>query len=525
METPDSGHVAVCDGSPGHERKVVRHVHSVSSVPGCPCMDHSSIPDRALVSRKAKELSSDVVEWPVVSKKSLVVGLCAGVLAIAFESMSVGTAMPAAAADLGQRELYAWVFSLFVIGMMATTVIGGRIADAHGPVAPLYVGIAVFGVGLLVSGFAPAMAVLLLGRTLQGVGSGLVNIGWAVVLAHAFDAKERPTLMGLFSTCWVVPSFIGPPIAAWLTRTLSWHWVFFSVVPILVIAGVLCAKPLALLRREHSLDPDGEQPRPVPYWAALATGLGVAALQFAGQQFADGQAGTSWTIWVSLAVGAVLLVLGVPRLLPVRAPAGTAGPGRRSSILTVLGARFLIAGPFFGAQSFLPLMMVEQHGWSLLLAGGLLTVGAIGWTAASWVQSRSIPWLPRGRIILVGNITLTLALAAVGLGAALPSLWLGVIVAGWVLAGFSMGFAVTSTSLAVINLSEPLAQGRNNAALQVSDNLGSSVLVAVAGTIYAALHPSGDLALTYGTLLVAMVVAAVAGVAVSSRIGPLRDPA
>jgi MFS family permease len=465
------------------------------------------------------------MEWRIVSKKSLVVGLCAGVLAIAFEAMSVSTAMPAAANDLGQKELYAWVFSLFVIGMMATTVIGGRIADRYGPVIPLYVGFGVFGVGLLVSGFAPAMAVLLLGRTLQGIGSGLINIGWAVVLAQAFDATERPKIMGLFSTCWVVPSFVGPPISAWLTRTLSWHWVFFSVLPILVVASVLCARPLAVLRRQHNHDTDGEQPKPVPYWAAIATGLGVAALQFGGQQFADAKGSLPLTIWLALAVGIGLLVVGVPPLLPARDEPSSPQPSHRGSILAVLGSRFLIAGPFFGAQSFLPLMMVEQHGWSLLLAGGLLTVGAVGWTTASWVQSRSISWLPRGRIILVGNITLALGLAMLGLGASMPALWVGVIAIGWVVAGFSMGLAVTSTSLAVLSLSAPLAQGRNNAALQVSDNLGSSVLVAVAGTIYAAWHPSGNLTLAYGVLMGAMVVATVAGVAISSRIGPLRHVA
>jgi MFS family permease len=468
-----------------------------------------------------------MVEWSIVSKKSLIIGLCAGVLAIAFEAMSVSTAMPAAAADLGQKELYAWVFSLFVIGMMATTVIGGRIADRYGPVIPLYVGFAVFGLGLFVSGFAPAMAVLLLGRTLQGIGSGLINIGWAVVLAHAFDASERPKIMGLFSTCWVVPSFVGPPISAWLTRTLSWHWVFFSVLPLLVTAAVLCARPLGVLHRGHRFDAEGEQPQPVPYWAAVATGLGVAALQFAGQQFADAQGSLPVMIWIALAVGIVLLVAGVPPLLPARESREptAAKPNHRRSLVAVLGSRFLIAGPFFGAQSFLPLMMVEQHGWSLLLAGGLLTIGAVGWTAASWVQSRSISWLPRGRIILVGNITLTLGLALVGLGASTPSLWVGAIAVGWTLAGFSMGLAVTSTSLAVLNLSAPLAQGRNNAALQVSDNLGSSVLVAVAGTIYAAWHPSGNLVLTYGVLMAAMAVASLVGVAVSQRIGPLRHVA
>ena len=465
------------------------------------------------------------MEWPIVSKKSLIVGLCAGVLAIAFESMSVSTAMPAAAEALGQRELYAWVFSLFVIGMMTTTVIGGRIADRYGPALPLYVGFGVFGIGLLVSGFAPTMAVLLVGRTLQGIGSGLINIGWAVVLAHAFDPAERPKIMGLFSTCWVVPSFVGPPISAWLTRTLSWHWVFFSVFPLLVLAAVLCARPLAVLHGQHNHDAEGEQPQPVPYWAAIATGLGVAALQFGGQQFADAQGSLPVMIWVALAVGAVLLVVGVPPLLPAREPSEPASsePSRRGSLLAVLGSRFLIAGPFFGAQSFLPLMMVEQHGWSLLLAGGLLTIGAVGWTAASWVQSRSISWLPRGRIILLGNVTLAIGLAMLGLGASMPSLGVGVIAIGWVVAGFSMGLAVTSTSLAVLSLSATLAQGRNNAALQVSDNLGSSVLVALAGTIYAASHPSGNLTLTYGILMTAMAVAAVAGVAMSYRIGPLRN--
>ncbi len=459
-----------------------------------------------------------------MSKRSLVVGLCAGVLAIAFEAMSVSTAMPAATDALGQKELYAWVFSLFVIGMMATTVIGGRIADRYGPVIPLYVGFGVFGVGLLVSGFAPAMAVLLLGRTLQGIGSGLINIGWAVVLAHAFDASERPKLMGLFSTCWVVPSFVGPPLAAWLTRTLSWHWVFFSVVPLLVVAAVLCARPLGALHRAHRFDAEGEQPQPVPYWAAIATGLGVAALQFGGQQFAEAQGSLPVTIWLALALGVVLLVVGVPPLLPAREPRtpSPSQPSHRGSLLAVLGARFLIAGPFFGAQSFLPLMMVEQHRWSLLLAGGLLTVGSFGWATASWVQARSISWLPRGRIILVGNVTLSIGLGMLAVGASSPALWVGVIAIGWVVAGFSMGLAVTSTSLAVLSLSAAMAQGRNNAALQVSDNLGSSVLVAVAGTIYAAWHPSGDLMLTYGILMAAMVVASTAGIAISYRIGPLR---
>ena len=175
----------------------------------------------------------------VASKRGLAVGLCTGVLAIAFEGMSVSTAMPEAARELGRVDLYAWIFSLFTIGMLFATVVGGRIADRHGPVAPLLAGLAAFTAGLLVAGFAPTMEVLLAGRLLQGLGSGSLNVGYAVLLAHAFDATERPRVMSWFSTAWVVPSLVGPPIAAFVTRLLSWHWVFFSVVPLLVLAVVV----------------------------------------------------------------------------------------------------------------------------------------------------------------------------------------------------------------------------------------------------------------------------------------------
>jgi hypothetical protein len=41
-----------------------------------------------------------------------------------------------------------------------------------------------------------------------------------------------------------------------------------------------------------------------------------------------------------------------------------------------------------------PLMLVEQRSVPLFQAGAVLTVGALGWTAGSWLQSR--PWLRFG---------------------------------------------------------------------------------------------------------------------------------
>ena len=50
-------------------------------------------------------------------RRRLTVGLMMCVMAIAFESYAVLTAMPAAARDLGNLDLYAWTFTAFVIAM------------------------------------------------------------------------------------------------------------------------------------------------------------------------------------------------------------------------------------------------------------------------------------------------------------------------------------------------------------------------------------------------------------------------
>ena len=88
------------------------------------------------------------VAAPKVSQRALTIGLCAIVVAIAFETIAVATAMPAAARDLDGLGYYAWAFSGFLIGMLFATVLTGRLSDRIGPAKPLLVGLVIFLAGL-----------------------------------------------------------------------------------------------------------------------------------------------------------------------------------------------------------------------------------------------------------------------------------------------------------------------------------------------------------------------------------------
>jgi MFS family permease len=467
--------------------------------------------------RPTPETGYDTVPDPTesgagpVSRRGLAIGLCTTVVAIAFESIAVATAMPVAARDLDGLDYYAWSFSLFLIGMLFATVVAGRLSDRIGPGKPLFAGMAVFAVGLIVAGTAGHMLQLVGGRLIQGLGSGVMNTAAFVLIAHAFDARQRPRMFTYISTAWVLPAFVGPPISAWLTETLSWHWVFFAVLP-LVAFGAIVSTPTLITLIKNFTPPTQrpDRPTPAPLWAAGVIALAAAAIQLAGQRLDVAAIG----LFVAALTG---LLVAVPRLMP-----GGFLSWRRG-LPAVIWVRALLPGAFFGSESFLPLMLVEQRQVPLVVAGAVLTVGAVGWTTASWLQSQS--WLPvrRDRLITYGTLSVCLGIAVCLVAAVAPGLWFGLVGLGWLFAGFGMGLATASTGLAVMTLTPAAEQGRNGASLNLGDALGSGLFVGVAGSIFAALHDSGNLPLTFGALLAAMIVVGLLATASSLRIGPVHN--
>lgn len=453
---------------------------------------------------------------PRRSHTALVVGLLLCVVAIAFEQIAVVTAMPAAAADLGDVDLYAWAFTAFVISQIVAIVVAGRASDKVGPRLPMVVGFIVFALGLVVAGSAPSMPILLLGRFIQGLGGGTMNLTVMVLVARLFDGRERAVMMTWMSMAWMLPAFIGPPIAGWLSTQLSWHWVFFSVLPLMALGGLLILSPL----RHADLPAPDEDPELnargglSPLLAAPMVAVGAASLQIAGQRF------DAWSLaWLAAAV--LLLGFGLPTLLP--RGYRLIGTGLAANVNT----RLLITGAFFGAETFLTLMLTRSEGLDLTTAGLALTIGSIGWTAGSWLQSR--PWLMlrRDQIVSVGGVATAAGLSLVATAAWFPGSLLWAVVVGWVVGGLGMGLQMSSTNLVVMELSPAAELGANTSSLQVGEALGSSLVAGLAGTIFAALIVVSDdetrLGVAFGPVFTAMAVVAVLGLVASLRIGPVAN--
>jgi MFS family permease len=435
-------------------------------------------------------------------RRATTVGLVLLTLVTAFEAMGVGTAMPAVIADLGAVSAYGWPFSAFLAASVLGTVLGGRWCDVAGPRAALLVTPVVFAAGLVVAGTAGTLAQLLVGRVLQGASAGTQFVAVFVTIAAIYPERARPAIFGLLSAAWVLPSLIGPPVAALVTERFSWHWVFLGLVPVVAVALALVVPGVRRLRRPDA--PTGTGRGLVG--AAAGAAVGVTAVSWAGQH--------------PTGLGALVAVVGVAVLVPALRRLLPAGVFRaRRGVPTVVAARGLIAGVFFAGNSFLPLMLTATHGWSLTAAGAPLVTAALGWAAASAWQGRH-PDLPRPVLLRAGFAAVAAGMIGL-LPAALPggAAWLAL--PAWTVAGVGMGLGYSAVSYLLLHHSVTESGGvhevgAHTAAAQVADQLTTATLVGAGGALLALLATPAA-ALT--ALLVPLAALAVLGALVAPRAG------
>ncbi|MFG2018345.1 MFS transporter [Actinomadura geliboluensis] len=384
---------------------------------------------------------------------------------LAFESMAVGTVMPVVASDLDGLALYAWGFSATLISSLLSTVLAGGWVDRSGPARPLMIGLSTFVVGLVVAGAAPTMGVFVAGRAVQGLGTGVSLVAIYVVIARVYPEALRPRVFAALSAAWVLPSLIGPAVGGAVAEHAGWRWVFLGLIPLVIPPALLLVPVIRRIKPVDAASGAGAGASKGRYVAAVAVAGGAGVLLY-------GLDGAGWVMLPAAVAGLAGLAYGLPRLLP----AGTLR--LRRGLPSVVLVRGLLAGAFVGTDVFIPLALTKLHHFSPTQAGIVLTVGALGWSAAAQIQGRSRR--PREFYALLGAVLVTagIVLAAVALQL---SGWLAA--PAWIVGGAGMGFAIGSLSVLLLALSPEDEQGVNSSALQISDTLGSSLVVGAAGAL------------------------------------------
>jgi MFS family permease len=79
---------------------------------------------------------------------------------------------------------------------------------------------------------------MLVGRSIQGVGGGGISALTYVIVTDMVTLKERGKWFGLISMMWAFGSVAGPVVGGALAEKASWRYIFWLNIPFCIIAFV-----------------------------------------------------------------------------------------------------------------------------------------------------------------------------------------------------------------------------------------------------------------------------------------------
>src|SRR5256884_3157103 len=131
--------------------------------------------------------------------RNIFYGLMLGMFLSALSQTIVATALPTIGRDFGDFESLSWVIIAYLLSSTVVSPLYGKLSDIHGRRVMMLLAIGLFLAGSVVSAAAPNMAILIAGRTLQGIGRGGVEPLDQATIPHMNTPREpgrHPALMG-----------------------------------------------------------------------------------------------------------------------------------------------------------------------------------------------------------------------------------------------------------------------------------------------------------------------------------------
>lgn len=432
---------------------------------------------------------SDATRLPGRQKAFTLVGVMLGMLLAALDQTIVATAGPTIQKELAiEPSLYTWITTSYLVASTVLVPIWGKLSDMLGRRRVLLAGIAVFLGGSVLCGVSQSAAQLIVFRAVQGIGSASLFTSALAVIADLFVPAERGKFQGLFGAVFGLSSVVGPLVGGFITDALGWHWCFFINLPVGAVAVSFILTRMPRLRRATV---EGERPT-VDVLGALALGLAVVplllALSLGRAELRAEETGWLWASWQILSLLALAL-LGFVAFVLVEGRARD--PIVDLKLFTnrtfALGnlATFIAGMPFLGAIVFLPLFMVNVVGASATSSGLTtvpLTFGIIaGNIASGQLVSRTgkvKPFLTGAAAILAlafAVLAFTLTPETTKLSASLKMFFVGL----------GLGPGIPLYTLVIQNAVPPQVIGTATSVATFSRQMGSTVGLAVLGTVFA----------------------------------------
>ncbi|KAK2874941.1 hypothetical protein FQN49_001915 [Arthroderma sp. PD_2] len=171
------------------------------------------------------------------------VSLCFASFVASLDITAITTALPTITRELNGEENYVWIANSYTLASAVIQPLVGQVSNIVGRRNPMIAVVCLFALGSGLCGGATSTAMMIAGRTVQGLGAGGILLLLDVIVSDLVPLRERAQYVGIaLSTCALGTS-LGPLIGGVLVEHASWRWVFYINLPfsaLALVSLVLC---------------------------------------------------------------------------------------------------------------------------------------------------------------------------------------------------------------------------------------------------------------------------------------------
>ncbi|WP_457963776.1 MFS transporter [Arthrobacter sp. D1-29] len=374
------------------------------------------------------------------------------------------------------RDDTAWVITVTLLVAAICTPVSGKLGDMYGKRRVSIILLSLLVAGSVVCAFSLSVLPLIIGRALQGMGTGVIPLGIAI-LRDELPPGKLGGAIALVSATLGVGGALGLPVSALVTEYFDWHALFWVSAGIgaVAVALYLLVVPAGESRNQGRFD----------FWGAVGLAMGLVGLLLALSR------GNTWG-WLSVPT-LVSLLIGILSLLAwgwyelrrqnplVNLLVSSKGPVLMTNLASVAMGFALFSSSIVFPQL---LQLPESSGGlglSIVDASLILVPSGLAMLAMAPIAGR-ISRRAGPKLLLVAGATI-IALAYLAAVLMLPSIWLVLVVNMMIGIGIGLGYAAMPT---LIMLAVPVGEtGAANGLNTLMRALGTSIAAAVVAAVLA----------------------------------------
>jgi EmrB/QacA subfamily drug resistance transporter len=405
---------------------------------------------------------------------AIIGGLALAMFLGALNQTIVATALPTIGRAFDDFENLSWVVIAYLLTSTVVAPLYGKLSDIYGRRGMMLVALGVFMAGSAACAAAPSMAMLIVGRGLQGIGGGGIVPLAQSIIADAVPPRERGYYQAYTGSIWIIAGSAGPVLGGVIAEHLHWSMIFWLNVPLGLAAAMLSNRQLKLLpqhERSHKIDVTG---------AALMMAAAVTlllALTWGGTRYPWLSPQIAALVVASVVITAIFIwwVLRVPEpFLPL---AVLNNPVMRYGSLTTACTQ----GVSIGLTIFVPLYYELVHGLTATDSGLALIPIVVMTTPGSFLSGRAMLYLDRYKWVPI--TFLSIAACAVMLLVIDPLMPVWGVTAITAVVGMGTGSSYPTVTVSIQNAVAHRQIGVAMGAMNFFRALASAFVVAVMGAI------------------------------------------